>query len=90
MIFLESVLVHIYVLEESVHDAQCVVTTQLQQESSVIINVSITMSANHILPYTSIVSNMCIEVSQKYRGFVSFNSSLGFTNLLHEFREQYT
>ena len=55
---------HISVLEESVHDAQCVVATQLQQESSVIINVSITMSANHILQYTGIVPNMSIEVSQ--------------------------
>ena len=42
-----GVLVHISVLEGSVHDAQCVVTTQLQQESSITIYISINMSVNH-------------------------------------------
>jgi len=41
----------ISVLEESVYDEQCVVAAQLQQESSVIINVSITMSGNHTRAY---------------------------------------
>jgi len=40
----------------------------LQQEPSVI-----TMSVNHSLSYTGIVTNMSIEVFQKDRGFVSFN-----------------
>jgi len=46
------------------------VATQLQQESSVIINFNITMSGIHTLPYHDIVPNMSIEVSQKDRGFV--------------------
>jgi len=58
--------VHILVLEESVHDAQCVVTTELEQERSFIIYISITMLANHTLPYTSIVpSTACIEVPRR-------------------------
>ena len=64
------VLVHISVLEGSVHDAQCVATTQLQQDSSVIISFTITMPANHTLPLPSIVPNVCIEVSQKDRRYV--------------------
>jgi len=65
--------VYISVLEESVDDTQCVVTAQLQQESSDIINVDITMSVSH-----------------KDRGFVSFNPSLGVTNLFHVFQVQCT
>ena len=45
-----GVLVHISVLEQSVHDAQCAVIGQLHQESSVIIDVSIIMSADHTPP----------------------------------------
>ena len=64
----------ISVLENSVRDAQCVVTAQLQQELFVVIYVIINMSANH--PFhalTSFSPNVCIEVSQKNRGFVSFS-----------------
>jgi len=61
------------VLEQSVHDAQCVVTARLQQDSSVIINVDITVSTNHTPPCPGIVPNVGIEVSQTDRGFVSFN-----------------
>jgi len=50
------VLVHISVLEESIHDSQWVVTTQLEQEPSVIIYISITMLTNHTLPFLSIAS----------------------------------
>jgi len=53
------------VSEEGVHDAQCVVIAQLQLASSVIIIVSITMSADHTLPYPGIVPSVCIDVSQK-------------------------
>jgi len=67
-----DVLVHISAFEkESVHDEQCVVTTQLQQEPSVIINVSITMSAYHTIPYTGVVPNMSIEVFRTDCGLVS-------------------
>ena len=55
---------YLCVLEESVHDAQFVVTAQLQQESSLIINVSITMSPNHTLPY-------CTSASFPTRGLKS-------------------
>jgi len=48
-------------LEESVHDAQCVVTAQLQQESSVTINFSITMSVNHTLPQSCVVPTCALE-----------------------------
>ena len=42
-------LVHVFMLEKSVYYVQCVVTVELQQESSVIINVSINISANRTL-----------------------------------------
>jgi len=58
-----SVLVHITVLEESVHDAQCTLTAQLEQESSV--NVSITMLVDHTTPYHDVVPNVCIEVTKR-------------------------
>jgi len=64
----------ISVLEESVHDAQCVVTAQ---EPSTIINVSIIMLTNHTIQYSNIVLNVCTEVTQKDRGFVSFKLSQG-------------
>ena len=67
-------------LEKSVHYAQCVITAQLQQEISVITYVSITTSANRTLPYPSVVSNVCIKISQKDRGVVSFNPSPDITN----------
>jgi len=60
--------------EESVHEALCVATAQLQQESSDIIRVSITILANHSLPYHSIFPNLCIQVSQGDQAFVIFNS----------------
>jgi len=47
------------------HTAQFVGTTQLQQEPSVITNVSITMSVDHTPLYPSILSNVCVEVSQR-------------------------
>jgi len=53
-----GVLVHISVLEESVHDAQCVVRAQLQLDYSVIIEVTITMPANH--PFHT--PALCFEV----------------------------
>jgi len=49
-----GVLAHISRLEESVHDVECDVTAQLQQELPVVITVTITMSAEHIRPYPSI------------------------------------
>ena len=52
----------------------------------VIIYISITMSANHALPYPRIVTNVCIEVSQKDRGFVNFNLSQGIASFLHKMR----
>jgi len=63
---------------------------QLQQASSLIIIVSVTMSANHTLPYTDIVSNVSIRVSQNNRGFVCFNPSQGKTDFSKEFRVQCT
>jgi len=60
-----GVFVHISVLEESVHDIQCVVGTQLHQEPSVVIYVSITMLTNHALPHPGIVPNACIKVSRR-------------------------
>ena len=59
-----GVLVQISGLEESVHYAQCVVTAQLQQERSGIIDVSITMLKNNTLPYPTIVPSVCIEISK--------------------------
>jgi len=56
---------------------------QLQQASSLIIIVSITMSANHNLTYTDIVSNVSIQVSQNDRGFVCFNPSQGKPDFFH-------
>jgi len=67
--------VHISLLDESVHVAQCVVTAQMQKDTLVVIYVSITMSANHTLAYSDIVPNVCIHVSQRDRGFVSFDLS---------------
>ena len=52
-----GVLVHIFMLEGSVHDAQCVVTAQLQQEASIIIYMCIAMSANHA---STSFPNVCI------------------------------
>jgi len=52
--------VKISVLEKSVHDAQCVITAQLQHKPSVIIYVSTTMLANHTILFFSVVSNACI------------------------------
>jgi len=80
------ILVKVPALEESVYDAHCVVTAHLQNEPSVNIYVSIVISADQTLPYSSIVPNVCIEVAQKGREFVSFNSSQGITNFFHEFR----
>jgi len=48
----------ISVLDETVHDAQRVVTAQLQQESSIIIYLSITTFANHTLHKPGIISNL--------------------------------
>ena len=45
-----------FVLEETVHDAQCVITAQLQQEPSVIINVKVT---DYTPPYPGIVLKLC-------------------------------
>jgi len=67
-------------LDESVHDAYCVVTAQSQQGPSVVTYVSITMLANHTFLCPSIVSNVCIEVSQKDSAFVRFSSSQGITD----------
>ena len=44
------------------------------------------MSANHTLPYPGIVPNVCTEVYQNDRGFVSFNPSRCITNFFHELR----
>jgi len=63
---------------------------QLQQASPLIIIVSITMSANRTLPYTGIVSNVSIQVSQNDRGFVCVNPSQGITDFVHELRVQCT
>jgi len=41
-------------LQESVHDVECDVAAQLQQELPVVITVTITMSAEHIHPYPGI------------------------------------
>ena len=82
----QGVLVHIPILEESVHDAQCVVTAQLQLQPSVAINISITMLVNHTATHPRIVPKVCIEVSQKDRGFISFNASQGMTNFFHELK----
>jgi len=81
-----GVLVHISVLEESIHDAQRVVTAQLHQESLV----SCTSASPCWLIISSIVPNVCIEVSQNDRGIVSFNPSQGITNVFHDFRAQCT
>jgi len=59
-----GVLAQISMLEESVRDTQCVVTLELQQEHCGIMHVSITMSANHTLPYPLIVPNVFVEISQ--------------------------
>jgi len=72
----------------NVLDAQSVVTPQLQQESSVFINVSNAMSANHTSPYTGIVPKMSIEVTQNGSWFVGFNPSQGTNNFFHEFQVQ--
>jgi len=53
-----GVLMQISVLDETVHDAQRVVTAQLQQESSIIIYFSITTFANHTLHKPGIISNL--------------------------------
>ena len=47
------------------------------------------MSANHTLPYTGIVPNMCIEISQKDCRYVSFNPSQGVTTFFDEFKVPY-
>jgi len=57
-------------LEQTVHDAQCVVAVHLLQEPSIVIFVCITTLDNHTPPYSDIVLNVCIE---KDRGFVTFN-----------------
>jgi len=67
---------HIFVLEESVHDAQCVVTALAPRYHLL----SKTMLPNHALPYSRIVPNVCVEVSQKCREFVSFNLSYGISS----------
>jgi len=41
-------------------------------------------------PYTGIVSNVSIQVSQNDRGFVCFNPSQGITDFVHELRVQCT
>ena len=64
------VLIHVSVLDDSVHDVLSVVTAQLQQEPSLIIYVTISIFANHTLSYLIIVTDMCIEVSETDRGFV--------------------
>jgi len=79
--------VQISVLEEGVHDAlQCVVTAQLQHEPSFVIYVSLTMLGNHILPRPKVVSNVCLEVFQNDRAFVSFKPSQDITSILREFQ----
>jgi len=48
-----GVLLHISVLEESVHDSQCVVAAELREAFSVIfIDVSTTVFANHAPSYS--------------------------------------
>jgi len=61
----------ISVLENAARDTQCVVVGQLQQEPSIVIKVSIRMLTDHILLDTRVVYNVCQEVSQKDRGFLS-------------------
>jgi len=74
-------------LEQRAYDTQCVVTAQLQQEHYVIIYVSTNMFANNTCPNSSsMVPNVCSEVSQNNPGFVSFNPSQGIASFYHEFR----
>ena len=42
-----------------------VLQPSFSREPSVIIYVSITMLTNHALPHPSVISNVCIEVSQR-------------------------
>jgi len=79
----------IFVLEESIHDVHSVVTAQLQQDPCVIIYISITMFANHTLPYPRSVPNVCMEVSQKDRGFVRFSILQRITSFFHELPLKY-
>jgi len=57
-----DVLMQISILEESVHDAQCVVTAQLQLEPAAIIYVSIRMFTYRTVPNS--------------RGFITFRKAL--------------
>jgi len=72
----------VHMLDKSVPDAQCVVTAQLQLESSVIIYINIITLANHTLLYPNIVPNVCIVVSQTDRGFICFNTSQVITTVI--------
>jgi len=67
---------------------RCYIT--VQQELSVIISASINMLAYQIIPISSIIPNVCIEVFQKDREFVRFNLLHGITSFFHEFQEMCT
>jgi len=51
----------IYVLEESVHEALCVVTAQLHEESSVVIYVTISTPTDHTPPYPRLLLTVCAK-----------------------------
>jgi len=82
--------VQIYLLEDTAQDAQRIVTTQLRQESAVIINVSITMSSNHFLAWPVSFSWCALKFFKKDRWFISLRPSQRITNFLHEFLVQST
>ena len=51
--------------EMFIHNAQCAVAAELQQELLIIIYVSIIVFTNHTFPYHSIILRVCIEVFKK-------------------------
>jgi len=81
-----GIVVQISVLEDIVRDAQRVIAVGvfrylLRQHHD---------TGQSLVPCSSFVPKLCIEVSRKHHGFVSFNLSQGITSFFHELRLQCT
>ena len=68
------IFVNLSVLENGIHDAESVATTELQWIPSVLIQPSDSMFSDHTLPRICVCSNMCVKIPHKDCRFSSWYS----------------